>query len=149
MEGWENFFQSLIMQERDYLLDLMTETIAQFHRQILAETKAMLDTALAMRIRGTFQPGASYARGDMVVIDGGSFIARKDNPGKYPGEGWQLMARQGARGVAGERGAPGRDAPRITKWELDVASYTATPIMSDGTKGPGLELRALFAQSET
>ena len=27
---------------------------------------------------------------------------------------------------------------------LDVASYTATPIMSDGTKGPGLELRALF-----
>jgi hypothetical protein len=55
------------------------------------------------------------------------------------------MARQGARGVAGPRGAPG---PRIVKWELDISSYTATPIMSDGAKGPALELRALFDQSE-
>jgi hypothetical protein len=28
MEDWENYFQSLIMQERDYFLDLMAETIA-------------------------------------------------------------------------------------------------------------------------
>src|SRR6516164_1823940 len=79
MEGWENYFQSLIMQERDYFEDLLTAVVAQVRREVRDETKAMLDTALAMRVRGTFQPGASYVRGDMVVLDGGSFLARKDN----------------------------------------------------------------------
>src|SRR6516162_5072905 len=78
MEGWENYFQSLIMQERDFFLELMAETLARFQRQILDETKAMLDQALATRVRGTFQPGTNYVRGDMVALDGGSFIARKD-----------------------------------------------------------------------
>src|SRR6516165_4299101 len=80
IEGWENYFQSLIMQERDYFQDLLTTVVAPVRREGRDETKAMLDTALAMRVRGTFQPGASYVRGDMVVLDGGSFLARKDNP---------------------------------------------------------------------
>jgi hypothetical protein len=144
MEGWENYFQNLILQERDYFLELLTMTIAQFHRQITAEAKVMLDQALETRVRGTFQSGTSYARGDLVVRDGASFVARRDNPGPCPGAGWQMTAKQGARGIAGPQGIAGKDSPRITKWELDVASYTATPIMSDGSRGPGLELRALF-----
>jgi hypothetical protein len=145
VEGWENYFQSLIMQERDYFENLLTEVVAHVRREVSDEMKAMLDTALAMRIRGTFQAQAKYTLGDVVALDGASFIARRDDPGGCPGTGWQLLARQGSRGIAGPQGIAGKDAPRIVKWELDVASYTATPIMSDGTKGPGLELRALFA----
>jgi hypothetical protein len=142
--GWENYFQSLILQERDYFFALLTELVAAMQRDVRDETKAMLDQALAMRVRGTFAPNVNYACGDIVARDGATFIARRDNPGSCPGEGWQLMARQGARGVAGPRGERGRDAPVIRSWELDRGTYTATPIMSDGTKGPGLELRALF-----
>src|SRR5262249_32555765 len=109
--GWENYFQSLILQERDYFFALLTELVAAMQRDVRDETKAMLDQALAMRVRGTFAPNVNYACGDIVARDGATFIARKDNPGPCPGDGWQLMAKQGARGVAGPRGERGRDAP--------------------------------------
>src|SRR5262249_15013241 len=130
-DGWENFFQSLIMQERDYFFDLLTETVAQFHRQILDETKALLDQALATRVRGTFSPASTYVRGDMVALDGGSFVARRDNPGPCPGAGWQLMARQGARGIAGPKGERGPPGAVIAGWILDRSSYRITPRLSD------------------
>ena len=149
MEGWENYFQSLIMQERDYFNDLLAEVIASLQRDFQATIKVAIETALARRIKGTHDPKAEYFANDLVAKDGASFVAKRNNPGPLPGDGWQLLARQGQRGIAGERGAPGRDAPRIIKWELDVASYTATPILSDGSRGPGLELRALFVPSET
>src|SRR5215471_17254037 len=106
-EGWENYFQSLIMQERDFFLGVMAETIAWLQRDARDEMKAMLDQALSVRVRGTYQPGISYVRGDMVALDGGSFVARRDNPGPCPNENWQLMAKQGARGVAGPKGERG------------------------------------------
>jgi len=121
--------------------------IAQFERQILDEVRAMLDQVLATRVRGTYQAGISYTRGDIVALDGGSFLARKDAPGRCPGPDWQLIARQGQRGVAGERGAPGRDAPRITGWVVDRGAFTVAPKFSDGSTGPVLELRELFVQS--
>jgi hypothetical protein len=149
IEGWENYFQSLIMQERDFFLELMAETIARFHRQITDEAKAMLDEALAVRVRGTFQPGTNYARGDVVVVDGGSFLARRDSPGRCPGAGWQLMAKQGARGIAGPKGERGPPGNIITGWIVDRSNYRITPRMSDGTLGPALELRDLFVQDNT
>ena len=149
-DGWENFFQSLIMQERDYFFDLLTETVAQFHRQILDETKAMLDQALATRVRGTYQAGVSYVRGDMVALDGGSFVARRDNPGPCPGAGWQLMAKQGQRGVAGPKGERGLPGKTITGWVIDRSTFTVLPLYGDGSPpGPPLELRALFEDSTT
>jgi hypothetical protein len=144
MEGWENYFQNLILQERDFFLELMAETLARFQRQILDEAKAMLDQALATRVCGTFQPGTKYERGDMVALDGGSFIARKDNPGKCPGDGWQLMARQGQRGIAGPEGKRGPPGNIVAGWIVDRSTYRITPRLSDGSLGPPLELRALF-----
>jgi hypothetical protein len=146
-EGWENYFQTLIMQERDFFLELLAETLARFQRQILDEAKAMLDQALATRVRGTFQPGITdYARGDMVALDGGSFVARRDNPGPCPGAGWQLMAKQGARGIAGPEGKRGPPGAIISGWVVDRGEYRITPRMSDGTLGPPLELGALFSE---
>jgi hypothetical protein len=69
-----------------------------------------------------------------------------------------LVAAPGKRGVAGERGPqgdrgptgaagpPGKDAATIVCWTVDRASYTVTPVMSDGTSNPPLNLRSLFEQ---
>jgi hypothetical protein len=56
------------------------------------------------------------------------YIALKDNPGPCPGPDWQLLASW------------------VRDWEIDRTRYVITPIMSDGSKGPPLELRALFEQ---
>jgi hypothetical protein len=80
------------------------------------------------------------------------FIARKDAPGACPGPDWQLIAsagrlgRTGPIGRTGEKGDKGDSGPVILDWEIDRASYQAVPIMSDGTLGPPLALRALFEQ---
>ena len=106
-------------------------------------------------MRGTFDQTASYRRLDVVALNGGSFVALKDAPGPCPGPGWQLIASQGRRGAAGERGARGERGPQgdagasgatISGWRIDRARYVATPVMTDGSEGPPLELRGLFEQ---
>jgi hypothetical protein len=103
-------------------------------------------------VRGTFDATAEYRRLDVVALNGGCFIARRDAPGPCPGPGWQLLASQGKRGVAGARGErgpkgdPGLSGVTICDWKIDRARYVATPVMSDGREGPPLELRALFEQ---
>jgi hypothetical protein len=85
-------------------------------------------------------------------------IAKRDNPGVCPGDGWQVMSRQGKpglrgengeRGLRGEKGDPGErgePAPTVVAWLIDREHYRASPRMSDGTVGPMLELRPLFEQ---
>jgi hypothetical protein len=89
------------------------------------------------------------------MTGGSSFVALKDAPGPYPGDDWHLLASRGsrgnrgesgARGIMGLRGERGAAAPTIQSWLLERTRYTATPIMSDGSIGPSLELRGLFEQ---
>jgi hypothetical protein len=108
-------------------------------------------------VRGAFNTTASYKRFDIVSLDGTAFIARRDNPG-VPGiseDGWQPMSRPGGRGPAGEvgprgrkgeRGARGEDAPEITGWHLERATYRCFPVLTGGKLGPELNLRPLFEQ---
>ena len=147
-DGWANFVENRVAEESEYLRDVLTHVIAQLQREIRDETKALLDQALATRVRGTFQPGTNYVRGDMVALDGGSFIARKDNPGKCPGDGWQLMAKQGQRGIAGPEGKRGPPGNIIVGWIVDRSTFRITPRLSDNSLGPPLELRELFEPSE-
>jgi hypothetical protein len=107
-------------------------------------------------VRGTYAAESTYRALDVVALNGGSFIARRDDPGQCPGEGWQLLTRQGKQGVVGEKGppgergpkgepgAPGAPAPIIKSWKLDRERYIATPMMSDGKEGATLDLRGLF-----
>jgi hypothetical protein len=103
-------------------------------------------------VRGTFDQSTEYRRLDVVALNGGSFIALKDAPGPCPGSGWQLLASQGKRGVAGARGErgtkgdPGLSGVTIREWKIDRERYVATPVLSDGSEGPPLELRGLFEQ---
>jgi hypothetical protein len=106
-------------------------------------------------IRGTYDPASIYTRLDIVALNGSSFLARKDQPGPCPGADWQLIAsagkpgKQGARGERGEpgsKGEPGAPAPTILAWKVDRERYTVTPIMSDASEVPAIEMRALFEQ---
>jgi hypothetical protein len=113
---------------------------------------------MSPQVRGTWDEKHTYRALDVVAVNGGSFIARKDDPGPCPGDGWQLIARQGQRGIAGERGekgergargeagAPGASAPILKGWAIDRTSFVAVPLLSDGTRGPALELRVLFEE---
>ncbi|BBZ93096.1 hypothetical protein BRDID11004_60050 [Bradyrhizobium diazoefficiens] len=107
------------------------------------------------KIIGTYREGENYSFLNIVALGGSSFIARTDDPGPCPGEGWQLIASagkqgkpgpQGERGEAGARGEPGLPAPTILGWKIDRERYCATPIMSDNSEVEPLQLRALFEQ---
>jgi hypothetical protein len=106
----------------------------------------------SVTVRGTFDETTEYRRLEVVARNGGSFVALKDAPGPCPGSGWQLIASQGRRGVAGEKGErgpkgdPGSSGATIREWKVDRTRYVATPVMSDGSDGPQLELRGLFEQ---
>jgi hypothetical protein len=147
--AWTNLLELRLMEFRDTERELLTAVIARLQRDFQATVAAAIETALARRIRGTYDPKEGYCANDMVARDGGTFVAKRNNPGPCPGTDWQLMARQGSRGIAGERGAPGRDALRIVSWKLDRQHYLAIPVMSDGKEGPALELRALFEDDKT
>ena len=100
-------------------------------------------------VRGIFKAGESYRAFDIVALNGGSFIARRDDPGDCPGAGWQLTStpgRWGQQGPHGERGPVGPAGSAIKSWQIDWERYQATPLMSDGSAGPTLELRPLFEQ---
>jgi hypothetical protein len=108
------------------------------------------------KISGTYREGKSHA--NIVTLNGSSFIARGDDPGRCPGDGWQLIASAGKpgpkgkrseQGPRGERGPAGPAGPTIQRWQVDWERYQATPLMSDGREGPPLELRSLFEQFHT
>jgi hypothetical protein len=120
--------------------------------------RAGLD-AQPFNVRGTFSETiADYKKFDVVALNGSSFVARSDKPGACPGPGWQLIAsagrpgKPGPKGERGEKGLPGAQgqqgdaAPIILAWKIDRQNFSVTPIMSDASEVPPIELRDLFEQ---
>lgn len=72
-------------------------------------------------ITGTYDVTRTYSALNVVALNGGSFIAKRDNPGPCPGDGWQLVASQGNRGKPGDavKGDPGRPGPSVRAIEVD------------------------------
>ena len=66
----------------------------------------------SFRVAETYDAAKEYSALDVVALNGGSFVARADNPGPCPGDGWQLLASRGKAGPQGERGAPGTPGAR-------------------------------------
>jgi len=101
-------------------------------------------------VRGAYDPEAEYRKFDLVAWNGGEWRAKGDDPGPLPGDGWALSAQKGARGRTGERGEPGLQGPAgapgpaITDWLIDSREFRAIPVLSDGSAGSPLDLRALF-----
>jgi hypothetical protein len=104
-------------------------------------------------VRGTYDVHVDYKILDIVAMGGASFIAKHDNPGICPGEGWQMMSQQGRRGKPGQigergsRGEKGDTGPPAAKFlgsRIDE-NYNLLRILSDGTKEI-LALRPAFEQ---
>jgi hypothetical protein len=142
--AWRNLLELRLMQQQDNERAFLTQVVADLQRDFQETVKAAIEMALARRIRGTHNPQSEYFANDLVAKDGASFVAKRNNPGPLPGDGWQLLARQGQRGIAGPQGIAGKDAPRIVGWVVDRAAYTVAPRFSNGNCGPLLELRELF-----
>jgi hypothetical protein len=112
---------------------------------------ATVSPADSLRTRGLYRKEGVYKELDVVVSNGSSFIAKCDNPGPCPGEGWQVSALVGKRGETGDRGLPGPKADiaalekalRIGSWEADD-DYVVTPTHANGQSGATLNLRPLF-----
>ena len=104
----------------------------------LAERGADGVDGKSLRACGTWLDGCTYETGDVVTRNGGSFVARRDNPGQCPGEDWQLLASQGSRGKSGERGAKGDKGERgdpgasIVDLKINMDGLLVLS-MSDGT----------------
>jgi hypothetical protein len=101
-------------------------------------------------IRDTYDATETYKALDVVTLNATWFIARKDDPGPCPGAGWKAgpSGRRGEKGERGERGPRGEQGTwrEVTAWEINRKDYSLVPLMSDGTKGPAIALRALFEQ---
>lgn len=73
----------------------LEDLVRQLHNRIVDLER------LSPSIQGTFDPAKTYCAGAIVARNGASFMARRDNPGPCPGDGWQLSAAQGKRGHKG------------------------------------------------
>jgi hypothetical protein len=147
-DGWINYIQSCLREERKFSHEVVAHALAMMRNEILDTAKAAIEAALVRRVKGTHNPQSEYSANDIVAKDGGTFIAQRDNPGPCPGDGWQLMAKQGARGVAGPRGERGSPGKTIDSWVVNRGTYVVTPRFNDGSLGPPLELRELFEPSQ-
>jgi hypothetical protein len=109
-------------------------------------------------VRGTWRDDQAYGFLNIAALNGSSFIAKCDDPGPCPGDGWQLIASagkpgkpgpkgdRGDQGLSGGPGAPGRDGPMIKTWKLNRQTYTITPILSNGMEVEPVCIRSLFEQ---
>ena len=92
----------------------------------------------SLNIRETWSADEAYSALDVVALNGASFVARRDDPGVCPGDGWQLIASQGKRGTPGERGPVGkgeRGLPGPTAIALDIdEAGLLTLTNADGSK---------------
>lgn len=94
--------------------------------------------------RGLYDPAFAYRAMDVVAFNGSEWRARRDDPGKLPGDGWMLSARAGSRGPQGEQGPPGpRGAPGAEITKATVEGYCLVLSMSDG-KALSCDLRGMF-----
>jgi hypothetical protein len=103
----------------------------------------------SLRVRGTYRAGEEYTALDVVALSGCSFVARSDDPGACPGDGWQSMTmpgKRGERGPMGEQGEKGERGPGIIGWDIDRDNYTVSAVLSDQTRSEPLGLRGLFEQ---
>lgn len=93
----------------------------------------------SFEIRGTFDETATdYRALNIVALNGSSFVAKHDNPGPCPGDGWQLLAsagKRGDRGAQGEgkRGDPGAPAPKIVGGTVDPKTLSLVLSLQDGS----------------
>lgn len=93
--------------------------------------------------RGGWDAGEVYAKLDRVTHNGSEWIARYDNPGPLPGDGWMLGAQR-ARGRPGEPGPAGPPGPAgIGVKDVELEDWSIRFALTNG-RDIALDLRPLF-----
>jgi hypothetical protein len=77
----------------------------------IAERGADGKDGASLNPRRLWEADGEYKRLDLVALNGGSFVAMRDDPGACPGDGWMLLTAQGKRGGPGDKGEPGPRGP--------------------------------------
>lgn len=104
----------------------------------LASRGAAGRDAKSFNVTGVYKSDEAYSAMDVVALNGGSFVALKDEPGPCPGDGWRLLASPGRRGEKGERGDRGEKGergsagPALTRLDVDEQGLL-TGLNADGT----------------
>jgi hypothetical protein len=83
-----------------------------------------------------YDPEKNYSAMQVVALNGGAFVARHDNPGPCPGDGWALLASQGKTGKPGPKGDPGPRGPAgptVVRLIVDDTGML-TLVNADGSK---------------
>lgn len=98
-------------------------------------------------VRSTYDEAAQYDAGDIVALNGGTFVALADDPGPCPGPGWQMWARQGKTGKPGDPGQPGKEgkpgpATRLVGGRIDVEAMQLV-LVQDDAEAVSIDLFAL------
>jgi hypothetical protein len=138
---WQRWFPESFNKRLSPLIQKFVDRIARevgvIERNIRRDFQAELaKLATGFAIRGTFNATATYAKHDIVALNGASFIATKSNPGSCPGEGWQLLAS------AGSRGKPADDT-KVHRLEREVTALRAeVKALRDMVNGNVTELPA-------
>lgn len=104
---------------------------------------------ISFNVRGTYSPTANYRALDVVTLDHGWFVAKRDDPGEVPGPGWQSgpVGKKGEKGIAGPRGEKGDRGMPAPHWiGVKLDGYDLVAVMSDGTIGPRFSLEPMFAE---
>jgi hypothetical protein len=86
-------------------------------------------------VRGTFDPSVAYQALDVVTLNHGWFVAKRDNPGPCPGNDWQSgpVGKRGDKGERGPRGLPGPSGQDALEWvgvKIDRSAYALVAVMS-------------------
>lgn len=88
--------------------------------------------------KGLYDPEAEYRSLDVVMLSGSAFVAKRDEPGECPGEGWMLLAQRGKRGDRGERGErglpgkDGKDGPQPVAFKLEPDTMQLMMVLDSG-----------------
>ena len=85
--------------------------------------------ALNFRIEGTYDSDAKYRQLSIVMLNGSSFVARHDDPGPCPGDGWQLFTSVGKRGQQGSKGERASAVPEAPS-RLRLGSPAAKSLLA-------------------
>jgi integrin beta 3 len=86
-------------------------------------------------LRGLYDKAEAYCKLDRVSFNGSEWIARQDDPGPLPGDGWML-------GAQGKRGKPG-----IGIQDVSVKDYACVLELTNG-KSVTVDLRSMFERYE-
>jgi hypothetical protein len=79
--------------------------------------------------RGTYKPGQTYYKWNVITEGGQEWKARRETTSKPPGPDWWLCVRAGAPGKAGKDGKDGAPGPAgrpgrdLTQMGLDGVKY--------------------------